>query len=66
MNCRDGKVEVCKEESSNNSKQPTDTTTDMLWSDCLTAKLHPNTVMTLPGYWHNEYATVLTLYHKHS
>ena len=59
MNCRDGKVEVCKKEGSNDSNQPTDATTDMLWSDCLTTKLHPNTVITLPGYWHNEYVTYI-------
>ena len=47
-------MEVCREESGK-AKQPTDTSVDMLWSDCLTTKLHPNTVMTLPGYWHNEY-----------
>lgn len=47
---RDGVVEVCKEES----KQSTGVTMDT-WSDCLTTKLHPNSVMTIPNYWHNEY-----------
>ena len=53
-------MEVCKEEGGK-SRQPTDTNVDILWSDCLTTKLHPNTVMTLPGYWHNEYVTIIIL-----
>ena len=48
-------MELCKEESGKGKQPPDATTVDMLWSDCLTTKLHPNTVMMLPGYWHNEY-----------
>lgn len=48
----DGVVELCKEERSK-GEQPTDVTADV-WSDCLTTKLHPNTIMTLPGHWHND------------
>lgn len=53
LDCRDGTVEVCKEERSK-SELPADTAT-ALWPDCLMTKLHPNTNMTIPGYWHNEY-----------
>ena len=53
LGCRDGMVEVCKEEQSK-SKLPVSTAADV-WPDCLTTKLHPNTTMTLPGHWHNEY-----------
>lgn len=53
LNCRDGVVEVCKEECT----QPKDTIDT--WSDCLTTKLHLNSFVTLPGYWHNEYVTIL-------